>query len=334
MTRNRNHIFFTYIHLVLFTFLCFLSACKTNQKSSSYISLGNEYARDGLLREAVESYKKSIARHPKNLTAFRNLGMVLVKLGNYKDATRYLGKALERYNKNFSTNFYLGEAYRALENYADAIYYYQNSLKIRRNDSHTLKALSWSYFKIRYYSEALTTARKLYKIEPKDSQAAIIIARTLLKLKRYTEALKIVRRAKDDSEKHELPYLHSVEGDITFETGDIQRAKKLYKLAIKGQPLLAGALLGLGKCLYEQKRTKLAITYMERALRIRPLLTETHLLLGKAYEKINLRKSISHYQNFRKKASTDPEYLSLLSDIKKRISLLRRSRKKIRKKRS
>ena len=306
----------------LVTISCQSSSTKT------YVSIGNQYAKDGLLREAIESYKKSISLRPKNFAAYRNLGMVLVKVGNYKDAIRYLDKAMDRYSNNFDANFYLGEAYRALENYADAIFHYQKSLKIKPLDSKTLKALAWSYFRIRYYSEALQTARKLQKVEPRDAQTAIIISRTFLKIKRYKDALKTIRTAKEDAEKFDLAYLHSVEGDIMFEVGSVKRAMKLYKLAVKEQPLLAGALLGLGKCYLEEKRLKVAITYMERALRIRPYLTETHLLLGKAYEKINIQKAVKHYQLFRKQASTDPEYISLLTDVKKRISSLRKSKKR------
>ncbi|MFK7825516.1 MAG: tetratricopeptide repeat protein [Oligoflexales bacterium] len=304
-----------------------ISSCQSTSKRT-YVSIGNQYAKDGLLREAIESYKKSIAVRPKNFTAYRNLGMVLVKVGNYKDAVRYLDKAMYRYSNNFDANFYLGEAYRALENYADAIFHYQKSLKIKSLDSKALKALAWSYFRIRYYSEALQTARKLQKVEPRDAQTAIIIARTYLKIKRYREALKTIRASKEDAEKFDLAYLHSVEGDIMFEVGAVKKAMKLYKLAVKQQPLLAGALLGLGKCYLEEKKFKVAITYMERALRIRPYLTETHLLLGKAYEKINSQKAVKHYQLFRRQASTDPEYISLLTDVKKRISSLRKSKKR------
>lgn len=297
--------------------------CQTSQKNN-YLMTGNQYAKDGLWREAVESYRRGIAKEPQNLTAHRNLGMVLVKVGNYKDAIRYLEKSLALFRDNFDANYYLAEAFRASEKFADAIFYYQKALKIKSHDTRTLKALAWSYFRIRYYSEALTTAGKLYKIAPRDSQSAIITARTLIKLKRFRDALNAIRNVKEEASKHDLPYLESVEGDVFFELNQIAKAGKLYKNAIKKQPLLAGALLGLGKCYLRQKKLKKAITYIERASRIRPFLTEAHLLLGKAWEPLNWQKAIKHYQNFKKQASTDPEYLGMLADVKKRIATLKK----------
>jgi len=305
-------------------FFCFFSIqCKTPTRQN-YVKTGNQYAKDGLWREAVESYRRAIAVSPKNITAYRNLGMVLVKVGNYKDAIRYLEKSLVSFQDNFDANYYLAEAFRASEKFADAIYYYQKALKIRSHDSKTLKALAWSYFRIRYYSEALSTAGKLFKIAPRDSQTAIITARTLIKLKRFRDALNAIRNVKEEAKNHDLPYLESVEGDVFFELNQISRATRLYKRAIKKQPLLAGALLGLGKCYLRQKKLKKAIVYMERASRIRPLLTEAHLLLRKAYEKLNWQKAVKHYQDFRRQASTDPEYLGILSEVKKRIATLKK----------
>jgi hypothetical protein len=61
---------------------------------------------------------------------------------------------------------------------------------------------------------------------------------------------------------------------------------------------------------------------MERAIRIRPRLTEGHFLLGKAYESMDPQKSLKYYQIFRRQASADPEFIAMLSEVKARISSL------------
>ena len=217
--------------------------------------------------------------------------MVLVKTGDYKNAVLHLEKSLSRYSVDYDANFYLGEAYRALDQYADAIFRYKMALKIRPDETRTLKALAWSFFKIRYYSEALSSARKLVAIAPQDEQAAIILARTLLKVKRTKDALATIQSATTRAPKQAVPYLKSVEGDIYYEGGDKKRAQEAYRIALKDQPMLAGALLGLGKCLVDEGDMPKAISFMERAVRVRPNLTEAHYLLGQAYEKSDPAKS-------------------------------------------
>ena len=82
-------------------------------------------------------------------------------------------------------------------------------------------------------------------------------------------------------DKTSRAFFNSVEGDILYEMGDGKTAEKMYRDALKDQPLLAGALLGLGKCMLDADKTTLAISYMERAVRVRPRLTEAHYLLAK-----------------------------------------------------
>lgn len=301
------------------------AGCATSDKKN-YVSVGNDYARDGLLREAAESYKKALAARPENATANRNLGLVLVKLGDYKAAVRHLEKAMSRYEGDFDANFYLGEAYRATDKYAEAIFRYKSALRLDNDNPKALKPLAWSYFKIRYYSEALEAGKKLTKVASADDQTAIIVSRTLLKLKRPGEALKTLRLARKSIQKSSIPYYNSVEGDILFEMGKTKSAGKLYRDALREQPLLAGALLGLGRCLLQEGKTDKAITFMERAVRIRPLLTEAHYLLGQAYEKTDRQKSLKYYQHFRRQAAADPEYLALINDVKNRIATLQSKR--------
>lgn len=297
------------------------TACVTTAKKN-YVTTGNQYAKDGLIREAAESYKKALAQKAGNQTAHRNLGMVLVKMGDYKAASKHLEKAMGRYEKDFDANYYLGEAYRAQDKYSEAIFRYKRALKIKDGDPRALKPLAWSYFKIRYYSEALLIGRELQKVASDDDQTGIIVARTLLMLKRDKEALATIRVAKKSIAKSSRPFYNSVEGDIQYSVGNRSGAEKAYREALKDQPLLAGALLGLGRCQLDEGKTKQAITYMERAVRIRPRLTEAHYLLGKAYENIDKNKSLRYYQYFRRQASADPEFLARLNEVKQRIGAL------------
>ncbi len=312
---------FRYIVLAI---LCsgFLGACK-QRRSYADLNKANQFARDGLYREAIDNYKKAMRYKAKRHVVNRNLGMVYVKTGNYKKAETHLRKSKDKYINNFENNFYLGEALRAQNKFADAIFHYQKALSVKPQDYKAMKSLSWSFFKIRYYSEALKTAKQLIKKSPQDPQANIILARTLIKLKRSNLAYKSLRRIEKSTSPKSRPYIASVMGDALYEMKNTSKAMKAYKFALKGQPLLAGALLGFGRCLLKANKVKDAVTYLERAVRSKPNLIEGHYLLGRVYEKVNSRKSIKYYNRFRKLAVSDPEYIAKSQIVKSRVVALR-----------
>ena len=310
------------IYTALFITTLTNSACitqkATRHKQASRVETANKLAKDGLLKEALYAYKRVISKEPRNLTAHKNLGIVYVKTGDYGNAIKHLTKALAKYANSFEINFYLGEAFRAKEKFGKAIFRYNRSLEYRPTSKKALKALAWSYYKVRFYSEAISTSWKLHKLSPNDTQVTIIQARTYLKVGRYRKALRVISKSKAITKKNDLPYLISVEGDIFLKIGKIKKAEKLYREALKDQPLLAGALLGLAKTLLKNNQNSaLAIKYLERSVRIKPRLKESLYLLGKLSEKTSPQKASRYYKQFKKYAATDPEFQSQLQEARK-----------------
>jgi tetratricopeptide (TPR) repeat protein len=62
-----------------------------------------------------------------------------------------------------------------------------------------------------------------------------------------------------------------------------------------------------------------AISYIERATRLRPQLVEGFYYLGKSLEKSNPEEAISYFKHFKKVATGNPEYKGYLSEVKKKI---------------
>lgn len=318
----------------LSAFIALMSSCQssTNQSQSASknssqnsitnnfddISLANNYAKDGLLREAINEYKKVLDKKPNHFTARRNMGLVLVKIGDYKQAVTALEKIIKHFSQDFDTCFYYAEALRGKRNYADAIFWYNNALRINSKDPKVLKALAWSYFSIKYYSEALKTAKDLYNLDENDPQSVIIVARTFVKLDRPKDAFKILKKIKKQIKSNHPLYANilSLEGDINYDLGKADKAKASYIESVKIQPLLASALFGLGRCFLDENDYDNAISHFERAIRIKPRDHLSFYYIAKAYEKVDYKKSIKYYQLFKKRAATDPEYLSLIKEVK------------------
>jgi tetratricopeptide (TPR) repeat protein len=315
---------------LLALFLCNLWACQTPYQQStakepgrdSLVSQGNQFARDGLLREAVDTYKKAINKDPKNLVARRNLGIVLLKAGDAKGAITNLEASMQNFEDNFESNFFLAEAYRAEDKYAEAIYRYKRALKITPDDSRALKSLAWSYFKIRFYSEAINIANKLQRKSPGDEQALMILARTQLKLKRENEALATLKRGLQRATAMSRPYFESVTAEVYAAQGKQQEALDMWRQALKNQPMLAGALLGAGRALLEAGQEKQALDYLERAVRIKPKMSEGHYWLARSLENSNPERALKYFNFFKKNAAADPEFVELVQDAKKRSASL------------
>lgn len=299
----------------------FLSGCATSN-GPNYVQNGNQYARDNLLREAVASFHKALATDPDDAAAHRSLGIVLVRLGNYTKALDHLSRALPRYPDDFELNFFLGETNRSLDRQAKAIYHYQKCLTLRPNDPATLRSLTWTYFKIRFYSEALATGEKLLAIKPGDVQASIILARIQIKLGQSKKALALLQSIKSKADRETRPYILTIEGDAHLQNDQFNKAQGLYSEALKSNPLLAGALYGSGRCLLNRGEVDESIVYLERAIHVTPNLSEAYYYLGAAYEGKNPAKSLHYYKTFRKRALTDPAFLSVMGAVKKKIAQL------------
>ncbi len=286
----------------------------------------NQFARDGLYREAINEFRKILEKKPDLVKAKRTLGILLVKTGQYKDAIKLLEKVAKRLSGEFEANYYLAEAYRTQDQYADAIFHYKIALSSKPDHTQTMKALAWSYYQIRYYKAAFEVARKLRKIASNDVQVDIILARILNKMGNPKIALSLTKKSIVLAKKGELPYLHSVLGDIYVSLEEYKLAQEAYRDALKKQPLLAGALMGLAKCMLKSdSNTELARTYLERAIRLKPKLIEAYYYLALSYEKSDPDKSKKFLAHFIKEASGDPAFLKQVMDTKAKLSALKRA---------
>lgn len=289
--------------------------------AAAIVDQANQYARDGLYREAIASFRKYLADHPKDAAAHRTLGIIYVKSGAYKLALKHLQEALTAFPDNFELNYYIGEAYRTQNQYADAIFHYQRALQSDPKNIPALKALTWSFYSIRYHAEAIKSARQLKKLDPNDFQIAIIQARIMNRIGMNDQALVILNKAEALASPDEIPFLNSAKGDILMDQGEKDRAEQAYRKALQDQPLLPGALTGLAKKLMtDSKGTDQAITYLERALRIKPNHVEAVFLLGQAYERKDPKRSLEYYRKFHKEAALDPQFQQEVLQVRGRLA--------------
>lgn len=281
------------------------------------IRKAQKLALDGLYRESLKVCEEVLKHDEINREAHRMIGVISVKTGDYNRSISHLELISDQLDQDFEANFYLAEAYRAKDRYADAIFRYKLALFQKPNHLIAQKALAWSYYKIRYYKASLKTAIQTWKSSPNDVQANIILARVLDKMGKHQKALLRLKKLMLKCPEDKKPYIYSVLGDIYSSMGNFAKAESSYKEALQGQPLLAGALLGLGKILLNKgDNINSAITYLERATRIKPNLIETLFFLGKAQRQYHPSLSERYLKRFKRLASGDPEYREYLRETK------------------
>lgn len=291
---------------------------------TSHLQQGHRFAQDGLYREAIREYQLFLHQNANHPEALRALGIIFVKTGQYTEAIKNLELARKTFINDFETNYYLGESYRTQDRYDDAIFHYRVALKQQPNHVQTMKALAWSYFQIRFYRAAHDVARELKKIAPNDIQVDIIFARVLNHMGRSQQALTMIRRSIALANPLELPFLRSVLGDLLLSSGDCNQAEVVYREALKDQPLLAGALLGLAKCMISRgQQVELARDFVERALRLKPKMTEAYYWLARSYESQEPEKAARYYAIFQTRAAGDPAFREQIEISRKKVSQFR-----------
>lgn len=250
-------------------FVIFLSvACTTTQKGNPSFKLGNEYARDGLYREALSSYRTAQKQEPDNPAIVRNIGIVELKLGLFDKSVISLTKSLSYFTNNFETNYYLAEALRGKNDLDNAIFRYQRALEINPKDIQAKKGLAWCLMTI----DRLDLAKSLLagKGLEKDPQAIILSARILVKQGRAADALSLLQSLEGKTSAFVAPYLASAIGDVQLALKNPKESLKQHLLALKTVPLMFSALLGAANAQLELKQIDRSKILAEQASRVQP----------------------------------------------------------------
>ena len=305
--------------------LCLSALLSCQSTKSRHVLTGNEYARDGLLKEAAGAYNLALQKDPNNHTASRNLGLLYVRMGKYSLAIRHLRRSLNSFHNDFDIHFYLGEAYRSKEKYAEAIYRYRSAINIKSDAPEALKSLGWTYYKINLLKDAEATIKKLLAIDRNDYNGVIILARVYFRQNKYQKAMKVIETYRAKVDARSFSYLQSIEGDINMKAKRVKVATRLYRDALRKNPMLVGALIGLGRVFLVQKQQQNAIRYLKRALRLNPKSSQVHMLLGQAYESTDIRKSLSHYRLYKRLARQQREPATQVAIVNSRMENLKRA---------
>jgi tetratricopeptide (TPR) repeat protein len=274
--------------------------------------------------KALLAYEKILAHNPKDEKALEGATETFVSLGRYYDAIHYAQKMKEISPECSRCDFFLGESYRALGKSSVAVEHYRKALEKRPMNIQILKSLSWALYIEEEFEEGYSLIEKVYRRSPFDPDTAIIRIRFLLQLKNFKDALTASHYALSRVKKTELKaQLYSFKGDIYTSFLQIEKAKNYYEKALFLEPLLGGALFGLGRVYYSMEEKAKAKEYLTRSIRVSEKFTDAYYYLAKIYELEDKRKAKIFYEKFYKKAHSNEKFLGLALEAKKKIEALR-----------
>jgi len=217
----------------------------------AYQNLGSALARDGRLKEAVQVFENLLQMDPKQPETEHNLGNSLVALGQTESAIAHFRRAVELNPDDIVARNDLGNALSATGHPQEAVAQFEAVVQRQPNALEALLNLGNAYAFSGHADEALPLYEHAVQLAPKNAMAHYGLGNTLL-------------------------FLHRIE-DAAVE----------YTTATQLNPNYAAAHLGRGNTFYFLSRYREAEDEFVAALRLDPSLTDAQTGLDSARAKLD-----------------------------------------------
>ena len=252
-------------------------------------------ARPGNYGQEKITIEKEIRKNPKDSKAWYKKGEFLYRQGKYEEALLCYDKVMEFNSDDFEAPVKKGETLVELGRYEDALNYYVNIIEDRDPGSfqyltlvNGMNGLGKTLAGRKLYPEANRFFDKVLRYKPDNHEAWYNKGRALAAEGDYSQALICIDNALKDAPSM-WDYLIE-KGRIAKEAGDFNEAEKCYDKLIEVDPgnksryenLKEAAALEKdpaycykeGERFIKNKDYDKAITYFDRALKLRPEYTD------------------------------------------------------------
>ncbi|MFP4472862.1 MAG: tetratricopeptide repeat protein [Candidatus Omnitrophota bacterium] len=218
------------------------SAIREFQKSSQYfdnyavrLRLGADYARLGLLQEAVEDLKRALSFDPANVQARYLLALIYSTRQDYDLAAEQYESILNAFSEADPQNV--------------EIYGY----------------LAQLYYSQKKYHKAIQQFEAVLEIEPDNADVAFLLGALYLEVGQEEDAMEMFRRTlvldpQNDSCLNSLGYLYAEKGI------KLDKAQSLIEQALLLDPDNGAYLDSLGWVMFKKGEYQLALDYLQEAL--------------------------------------------------------------------
>jgi tetratricopeptide (TPR) repeat protein len=214
------------------------------------------------MEEALSCYQQSIDRLPILSKSYQNAGLVLWRLNRLPEAERHLQKALALTPNNIAVIGLLANVYTQAGDKANAAALLDEAIRKaahREGNGSIMRDLQRLRLKLAENPETAT--------DPSFDAGASFV--TLLSQHKYDEALRVALLLKGSQASPDPSLLNNI-GLCYYKLARYPEAEQAYLEAIKFRPDYGTAMDNLSLVYAKQNRLDLAISYAEKALKLKP----------------------------------------------------------------
>jgi len=189
-------------------------------------TLGSIYFQQEKMPEALENYKKAVAKFPSFRRAWRNLGLIYTRDGKFDDAISSFTKMIELGGGDAYSYGLLGFAYSSKQDYQAAEAAYRNALLLQPENTEWRLGVTRCVFKQQKFEDAATLLEVLITRYPEKSDFWLLQAQAFLGMKQPLKAAQDLE-ALDRLGKSTADSLHTL-GDIYLNENLVDLAGRAY----------------------------------------------------------------------------------------------------------
>jgi len=271
-------------------------------------------------RDQLQRAESKVFLEPENLYAQRELALEYEHNGMYSKAKSIYLRMIASDPSNADYHYYLGSLYSKMSQHQNARFAYEEALEIKPDHAATINALSLYSDGSAGSDMATDLIRKASNREPEGSAKLLNEVKEHIKSSSYENAITLSQEARNRFPDNPVfPYL---EGQSYQAVGDLENAKKSYKLSMTLDKTNPSSVTALADLYFDQGNYIYAAISYENALPMNPMDVSLRYRNGLSYFKAyEWAKAASTWEDLLHYAPNHPEVRKLLPQVYYILSL-------------
>lgn len=229
----------------------------------THFNMGGAYLEAGQYAHAETHLKETLALDPEFGDAYAQLGRVYAARTWYRKAIQILSEGNLQFPDNLSIISQLGSVYRASGLHAQALTHYRQVLNAQPSNLHALFGSAMCYNHLKQVDEEIATYKQLLQYEPDSFPARVNLGHAYFGQQAFKQALLTYQKAV--TIQNDDPFLYLNMGIACTELGDEDSAITYLMRAVTLKPNLGNAHYALAVTYFNQRQFELALSHMNLA---------------------------------------------------------------------
>lgn len=266
---------------------------------SAHINLGLLYVQMGEPETAIPQLEEGLRLDPNRSDAanaladiWRQQARAAETTGNPEKALSLLLQARKVAPRRPDVEYEFGMVALRMSLVPDAIQAFQQTLALRDNDANARYALGRAYMESSDFENARQQFQKYLEFDSMDATAHYALGMALSALERAPEARVEFEKSVSLMPVQTESYFRL--GVLDLQSKNFDSAEKNFEHVLGRDPKHAGALAGLGRAKFEEKKYPEARDRLLEAISSNDKLREAHYYLGLTYARMGRKEDADH----------------------------------------